>query len=347
VTAPLVRGWQQYWFAPKDALTLAACRLLYFALLFWNYYEQPFAPWAQVPRAWWQPIWVFDKFNIPVLSEPALYALEIIWKTSLAMACVGLLARVSTMTAFVGAFYLLGLRHNWGKASHDDASTVLILGILALSRCGDALSIDALIRRWWRGRKPARDGTRLPLESGEYRWPLRGVWLILAMVFFNSAVAKLRKSGLEWMLSDNLALLMVRLNYFNNPTTDWGLRLANIPGFGQFMAVSAIGVELLFPLVLFSRLARWILVPTAFLMQLGNKFLLGVDFTSFMFAYAFFIDWQWLFTRLGILRKRATTTDAPGDVAVAEPVHAQSSGQSIFDRRAQVHRVPPPPASPL
>ncbi len=304
----LTRRWERFWFAPKDALTLGVCRLLFFGLLFWNYLDQLFAPWGDVSRAFWQPIWIFEKFHILALSSDVLRVMEIAWKGSLALACVGLLTRFSTATAFALGIYLLGLRHNWGKASHDDASTIFILLILALSRCGDALSLDALIRR---KRRAPTDGPSplLPLESGEYRWPIRAVWLVLSMVFFNSAVAKLRRSGLEWALSENLAVLMVRLNYFNKPATDWGLQLANIRGFSQFMGISAIAVELFFPLVMFSRIARWILVPSAFLMQLGNKFLLGVDFTGFMFAYVFFIDWRRLLTRRDSRMKDGLTTE--------------------------------------
>jgi hypothetical protein len=338
VTA-LTRRWTDFWFAPKDALTLGVCRLLFFGLLFVNYADEHWAPWAEVSRTFWQPIFLFEKFHIPVLSGQQLFICEIVWKAAIAFACVGLLTRISTATAFVLGLYLLGLRHNWGKASHDDAAPVLILLILALSRCGDALSMDALFRR------PKSAGERLPLESGEYRWPIRAVWLVISMVFFNSAIAKLRKSGLDWALSENLAVLMVRLNYFNKPVTDWGLRLANIPWFGHGMGLGAILVELCFPLVLFSRIARRILVPAAFLMQLGNKFLLGVDFTVFMFAYVFFIDWGWLLGRRRLVGKTATTSAVIEENSPREvPVHTQSAEDSIFERRRQVQRVPPPPA---
>lgn len=298
--AAATRRWERFWFAPKAPLTLAVCRVLFFGLMVWQYVGQPFAPWAGMSRVFWQPIWVFEKFNIPVLSGEALLAVGIIWKIALAFACIGLLTRFSTTTAFVLGFYLLGLRHNWGKTSHDDAAPLFIMLILALSRCGDALSFDALLRR----RKTTEP---LPLDSGEYRWPIRAVWLVISMVFFNSAVAKLRRSGMEWAFSDNLSVLMVRLNYFNNPPTDRGIQLANIRGFGQVMGASALLVELFFPLVLFSRIARWILVPAAFFMQLGNKFLLGVDFTVFLFSYVFFINWDWLLARMGVIRRAMLT----------------------------------------
>ena len=331
--------WERFWFAPKAPTTLAVCRILFFGLLSFEYFDQRFSPWAEVSKSFWQPIWIFEKFHAGVLPGNFLFAGEIVWKIALAMACVGLLTRFSTTTAFVLGLYLLGLRHNWGKASHDDAAPVWIMLILALSRCGDALSLDALLFR------KRNSPETLPLESGEYRWPIRAVWLVLSMVFFNSAIAKLRKSGLDWALSENLAVLMVRLNYFNKPTTDWGIRLANIPAFGHGMGLAAIIVELFFPLVLFSRIARWVLVPAAFMMQVGNKVLLGVDFTVFMFAYVFFIDWGWLLTRR---RREARTPGSESPSPVAEPtareltVQPRASTDDIYTRRAQIHRVPPP-----
>ena len=180
--------WERFWFAPTAPTTLAVCRILFFGLLFWFYLDDRFWPWAEVSRAFWQPIWIFEKFRIPVLGADALFAGEIIWKIALAMACVGFLTRFSTATAFVLGIYLLGLRHNWGKVNHDDPVPVFIMLILALSRCGDALSLDALIFRKRNAPEP------LPLESGEYRWPIRVVWLLLSMAFLNAAIAKLRKS---------------------------------------------------------------------------------------------------------------------------------------------------------
>jgi hypothetical protein len=280
VVRSIVDRWKRYWFAPQGATTLGVCRIAFFALLFAYYLTQAFSPWGEAPRSFWKPIWAFEEFDIPVLGVTAMGACGTAWKVALALSCIGLFTRVSTAAAFVLGFYLLGLRHSWGKAGHEDAATVLILLTLAFSRCGDALSLDSLLRR----RAHGEGYDRIAQPSGEYRWPIRAIWLIFAMVFFNAAVAKLRESGLHWAWSDNLAVLMVRLNYFNKPKTDWGLFLANLPGFGKGMGVSALAVELFAPLLLFSRAARWVLVPSAFLMQLGHRSLLGVDFTVFMFA---------------------------------------------------------------
>jgi len=64
------------------------------------------------------------------------------------------------------------------------------MAILAVSRCGAAWSLDRLIAR-------AR-GKSKPDPSGEYRWPVRAVWLILSPVSFAAGVSKLRHGGRAW-----------------------------------------------------------------------------------------------------------------------------------------------------
>jgi len=50
------------------------------------------------------------------------------------------------------------------------------MGVLALSRCGDAFSLDRLVR--------ARRHAEAPPPSGEYRWPARMILLVMSCVFF-------------------------------------------------------------------------------------------------------------------------------------------------------------------
>jgi hypothetical protein len=314
----VARRLYDFWFAPAGPGNLGWCRLLFFGLMFWHYVEEPFAPWADVPRAFWRPEFLFEKFRLPVLPHDALLATEIAWKAALLLSAIGLLTRVSTAAAFALGLYLLGLRHNWGKLGHDDALLVWVMGILTFARCGDAWSLDAWVRR---RRHIARGDAPLAPEalcSGEYTWPVRAVWLTVALVFFNSAVAKLDRSGVAWALSDNLAVLLVHRHYGGNPSSDLGLHLAQVGWLCRAMAAGALLVELLFPLVLVHRAFRWTLVPAAFLMQQGNTYLLGVDFTHFTFAYLFFINWPWLADRARALAGRPSgAAEAPATFSPA------------------------------
>src|SRR4029078_3516477 len=108
------------------------------------------------------------------------------WTVVALIACAGTVTRVSTLASFVLGFYLLGLPHNFGKVNHDDAIIVLIFAVMALSRAGDAWSLDATIARRLRGGRPLP----VPASSGEYTWPLRCVWLALALIYLAAGVGK-------------------------------------------------------------------------------------------------------------------------------------------------------------
>src|SRR4030095_11795292 len=108
---------------------------------------------------------------------------------------IGFFSRPSMVVSFAAGSYLLALPHNFGQTYHFDAMLVFVLGALALSRAGDAWSLDALVRS-------SSDPTgTAPQPSGEYTWPIRLVWVLMAFVFFGAGLSKLRHAGLEWVLS--------------------------------------------------------------------------------------------------------------------------------------------------
>ena len=56
---------------------------------------QDMSGWLMYHPRYWQPIWVFKRFNIPVLGPFTLDVVEKLWKVSLALACAGLFTRTS------------------------------------------------------------------------------------------------------------------------------------------------------------------------------------------------------------------------------------------------------------
>jgi predicted DCC family thiol-disulfide oxidoreductase YuxK len=286
----LRKAWAQFWFTPDSPTNLGACRILFYAGFFLYYFPLDVGPWADVSAVFWMPIALFEHLRLPVLSRDALTVLEAAWKMTLLLSCAGLYTRTSTGLAAVLGLYLLALPQNFGKVHHNDALVVFVLIILALSRCGDALSLDRLIRQW-REATPARR----TLVSGEYRWPIRAVWMMFAFVLCAAGIAKLRRSGLAWATSDNLAILLIQHNYRiadMDPVVPWGLEIARYPWLVRGMAASTLIVETLFPLALVSRLARWLLVPSAFFMLLGIRLSMGPAFVPFLICFLFWVDWR-------------------------------------------------------
>lgn len=281
--------WTHFWFAPEEPTNLGVCRLLFFGAMFLYYLPVDFSAWGEVSRVFWKPTWLFRFFALPAFSPETLSVLQIVWKGSLLFACAGLLTRSSTLAAFILGTYLLGLPQNFGKIRHSDAILVFVMASLALSHCGAGWSVDRLISQW---RRPGASPP-YPAVSGEYTWPVRIVWLVMALVFFAAGVAKIRHGGLEWITSDTLAIMLVDAHYQVgriDPTV-LGLYLAQYSWLCHALAALTIILETSFPLALVSRWARRFLAPAVLGLQIGIRICLGPSFEQYLFCYVFWVPW--------------------------------------------------------
>jgi hypothetical protein len=85
---------------------------------------------------------------------------------------------------------------------------------------------------------------------------------------------------------------LIQAHYLGGPWVSWGLDLAQYAWLTQLMAASAVALEVSYPLALFSRRARWIIVPSVFLMQVGIDVLMGPGFKTFLICNLFWIPWD-------------------------------------------------------
>jgi len=304
----LRKRWMRFWFEPVGPLNLGLCRVLCFGAFFLSFLDYDVTSWAEVSDSLWMPVWLFQVLHLSVLSSGVLVALQIVWKISLALSCIGLFTRISTASSFILGTYLLGIPMNFGKVGHAQGLAVFVFGIMALSRCGDSCSIDRWIRQV---RQRNESSLQRPRVSSEYTWPVRAVWVMFAFIFFGAGVAKLRHSGLEWIFSDNMAILLLRARFEGKSALPWGFFLAEHQWLTQLLAAATIAIEVGYPLALFSRRARWILVPGAFSMQIGISLLMGITSTTFLIFNLFWVRWDCVssrfasgFRRLMVLRKR-------------------------------------------
>lgn len=314
----LWRRWAGFWFEPAPAAALGVVRLLFFGALAAFFARRDFSELAEAPPEFWFPIPLFRLLDLPLLGRSELNLLQVAWKVALVFACLGLLTRASTLVAFLIGAYLLGLPHNLGKTDHNDAILVLVLATMALARCGDAWSLD----RWLAGQR-GRGG--VPAPSGEYTWPIRLVWLLMALIFFGAGLAKLRHSGLEWIFSDNLATLLVKRQYgagSDDVGRELAVQIARIEWLCQLAAAGVIAIELGYPLSLISRRARWIFVPGMLLMQVTIRELLGIKFDQMLICYLFWVPWHPVFGQLaawlGRHRKPIVGVDDRGRLRTAD-----------------------------
>ncbi len=266
--ARAAHAWNGFWFAPSPAEALGLARACFFGTLFLIYAREDFTGWGRVDPVFWHPVWLFRVLHLGPAAPEIISAIQVAFRASLVLAAVGLFTRPATVAACLLGTYLFGLPHNFGHTYHFDALLVFVLAIMACARAGDGCSLDA--RR--------RGGT--PEAGPEYTWPVRLVWVAMSLVFFGAGVSKLRHGGLEWILSDNLAIVLTKAHYHvsdANPIGPWGLWIASSPLASQLLAMVSLSTEVLFPLALVSRRARAVLVPAAFGMLVGIRVPDGAD----------------------------------------------------------------------
>lgn len=284
-----LRAWNRFWFEPSRPTDLGACRLLFFAGLFFFYLPVNFAAWGGVSRAFWMPVPIFDWLHLGPASSAILDGLATVWRLALALSAIGLFTRVSMAVAAALGFYLLGLPHNFGQTYHFDALLVLSLVSLACSRAGDAWSVDALMTP-----RPER-------LSAEYTWPIRMVWTLMALVFLAAGIAKLRHGGTAWIASANMSLILLRSAYHTSdadPITTLGLWVASHAWFSRALAAAAVVVELGFITSLISRTARRVFVPAGVALLVGIRIMMGPTFGGFLLANIFWVPWEALGLRV-------------------------------------------------
>jgi hypothetical protein len=89
-----------------------------------------------------------------------------------------------------------------------------------------------------------------------------------------------------------------------------------------------VAIETLFPLSLFSRHARRILVPAGLLFLVGIRALMGPTFEQFMLCYVFWIPWRTVLSRTGArvvsVSERRVQVDTRTADAPARPLPLRS-----------------------
>jgi hypothetical protein len=342
-------AWDRFWFEPGPPSRLGLARLVFCGAAFLFYWPRDFAEWATAAPVFWMPIPLFETLHVTPMSAGWLSVVQGVWKLSLAMSAIGLFTRASTAVTALLALYLLGLPHNFGATQHFDTLVVFAFFVLAMSRAGDARSIDA----WRRGRhadgehggprssgwRRARDGrwfgdghdpdVRPEVAGPEYTWPIRAMWVMTSLVFFGAGSSKLRHSGLDWALSDNLRLLLMRAYYHvsdGDPLTSWGLAVAHYPRFTHALAAAALVIETLYFVSLVSRRLRPYIGIAGLTFLICIRTLMGPTFESFMLCSLLVVPWhrvELALRRMTQRPRRLSTLDSAYDYVPKEVARAQ------------------------
>ncbi|MET0727917.1 MAG: hypothetical protein ABWZ76_06420 [Acidimicrobiales bacterium] len=193
--------------------------------------------------------------------------------------------RLAFGLAWLCYLVLAGLRGSRGKVLHNDLLLLWTSAPFLLA----PLSVT------WQDRERRRD----------HGWPVRSAMVIAALVYFLAGYHKIRRSGLDWAIGDNVRYVMlwgpsVGAAKWDAMATWIGEHLWAAKATGAFI----LAVEISFPVVLVKRGLQPLYALVAVALHVTTWLFLGLDYWAWaLTVLLIFVDWPAL-----IDRRRARST---------------------------------------
>jgi len=194
---------------------------------------------------------------------------------------VGAFTRAAFALTTVGVF-AWAILYTTRVTYHTVCALLVALLCLLWSRWGDAWSVDAVWRR--------RDADRAtPKEYGFTVWMPS---LVLGVVFAAAAFAKLRESGIAWILNGTVKYHF--LTDSRQAMVDWGIRLGQYHPVAVLLSFGAIAIESLVIVGVLSRLYRYRLIAgvSALSLLAGFSLLHGLFWPAWWILLLSFLPWH-------------------------------------------------------
>jgi len=279
-----------FFFLPSSAVSLALLRIIFFGTVFYLFVvnmQLDDRNSSSMQPGSFRPIGLLSALNVPLLSQQTTTAIYLLYVVGSLMALFGLFTRTGAWIAGICGLYLYAMSSSFGKVGHGNMIVLFTIFTFAMSRAGDALSVDAWLRR--------RRGLPEPTRSGEYTWPVRTVWVFMSLIFVATGIAKLRWGGYDWLFTPHLAST-IRQHYLlpdgTAPAWPIGLWVAQHELLCIGIALVTVIVELLFPLALIHKYFRLFFPIAMFSLQFGIGFSMGIFFWTFFLCFLFWLPWE-------------------------------------------------------
>ncbi len=287
-----------YFFKDSLHINLSVCRIIFYLFIIYYhsylYYWTDFARYSELHKA----NGLLQFIDLSFLT-PSMY--KIFWYLSLFFAClsmIGLFSRISFFLSAILFCILNGLPQNYQTLVGLNCINTLILFLFSFTKAGDFYSIDQYIRKkFLKSDKPT--------ISAEYTWPIHYFRFIHMLCYFFAALCKLRDSGLNWALSNNLKYEVMCAPIIRHDALwrdlvpmHWITLSFNWTGFYTLAAMTTLALELLSPLSLLATKYRWWLLGAILIMHFLSVFIVLIDPVMFMGVFVFWIDWQWLIQKV-------------------------------------------------
>lgn len=292
-------------FLPADAPQLGSTRAAICTFVLLDVLLTDFVVLGRLPTTVMRPTGIMQilpwRFYDTFVTPPGMLALKFLLVVSLGASAAGYFTAASTKSAALLFLVFQGIVRSFGHFNHDEMPVVYILICLAFVPCGDAFSLDERLRQV---RK--RDGDLV------YGYPILLMRCLLAWSYFSSALIKLRVSGFGYFNADNLPTLAIIHSLDNLHSTHFRLAfwLPTVRGITTFAVVLVFLWEVVFPVAIVSRIARWIILPLGLLFHLLTMLFMNLSFPYHVAAYSVFIDWPRLARRMRSWRRPKIVTEA-------------------------------------
>jgi hypothetical protein len=301
-----VRRWNAFFFEGFSGESLGSLRIAFGAGLFLFHFTQ----FDHVFRSrvggaeyyFLDPMWHFQLLGIDHMVPWTNYVAFGLLLAATATMTIGLWTRSSILCVLLCILYLKGVRDSVaGDVHHRYLMPTQILFFLLLSKCGWVRSLDERLRR-------ARGAVARRVEGWEASWPIKAAQLYVVSFYFWSACAKMRVSGTEWFIDGRYlqSILLKRSLIWGADETGapvgntlaW--ELAQHPGLCMVLALTVLGMEFGFPLLLLVRSALWraLILLGVTLFHLANLVLIYVGFAFIPIVFLVFFDLDDVWRRL-------------------------------------------------
>jgi hypothetical protein len=282
---------------PADAEALGVIRAAFCAFVLLQILLTDFTAFGHLPTTVMRPTGAMQllswRLYDVVITPRGMVVLKVFLVVSLLSASLGLFTSIATKSAALLFLFYEGLVRSFGHFNHDEMIGVYILVVLAFTPCADAFSFDK------------RLGFATPRLPGvAYGYPILLMRILVAWSYFSSALIKLRVSGLRYFSPDNLPVVSIwhSLDNLHESQHKLAFWLPNIRGITGAIVVVVLLWELAFPLAVFSRVARRIILPFGIAFHVSTIFFMNISFPYHLAAYLVFIDWPWLASRVARTR---------------------------------------------
>ena len=216
-------------------------------------------------------------------TQRGMLTLKTLMLISLVLSTAGFLTVISTKTSLLLVLFYQGLLRSFGHFNHDEMIAIYFLVVLAFTPCGDAFSIDSRL---------GKANSQRPAFA--YAYPILLMQLLLAWAYFSSALIKLRVAGWKYLSADNLPALAIfhSLDNLHDTAFRGAFWLPQVREYLPYAVGFILVWELLFPLAVFFRRLRWLILGIGFVFHVATVPLMNIGFPHQLLMYVVFVNWD-------------------------------------------------------